>query len=69
MEQKPGWKYSFSTLLNQQIAVNENTQILYTEDQTRYETSETEVLKSVHFEIPLQVHIIKKVFGGTLWKL
>ena len=69
MEQKPGWKYSFSTQLNQQIAVNEKTQILYTEDKTRYEPSETEILKSVNFEIPLQVHIIKKVFGGTLWKL
>ena len=69
MEQKSGWKYSFSTLLNQQIAVNEKTQILYTEDKTRYEPSETEILKSVNFEIPLQVHIIKKVFGGTLWKL
>lgn len=69
MEQKPGWKYSFSTLLNQQIAVNEKTQILYTEDKTRYEPSDTEILKSVNFEIPLQLHIIKKVFGGTLWKL
>ena len=69
MEQKSGWKYSFSTLLNQQIAVNEKAQILYTEDKTRYEPSETEILKSVNFEIPLQVHIIKKVFGGTLWKL
>ena len=69
MEQKPGWKYSFSTLLNQQIAVNEKTQILYTEDKTRYEPSETEILKSVNCEIPLQLHIIKKVFGGTLWKL
>lgn len=69
MEQKPGWNYRFITSLNQHIAVNEKTGILYTEDKTRYEVEEAEILKQVDFEIPLQIHIVKKVFGGTLWKM
>jgi len=69
MEQKPGWNYTFISSLNQHIAVNEKTQVLYTEDKTRYEPEETEILKQINFEIPLQIHIVKKVFGGTLWKV
>lgn len=68
MEQKPGWNYNFISSLNQQIAISEKTGVLYTEDKTRYEAEEAELLKSINYEIPLQVHIVKRMFGGTLWK-
>lgn len=69
MEQKPGWKYTFIESLNQHIAINEKTDVLYTEDKTRYSPEECHMLKSVDYQIPLAVHIIKKLFNGEIISL
>lgn len=69
MEKKPGWNYIFIQSLNQHIAINDKTDVLYTEDKTRYTPDECHLLKSVNYEIPLQVHIIKKIFDGEIISL
>ena len=66
MEQKPGWTYRFVNSLNMQIAINDLTGILYTEDKVRYSLEEQRLLQAVDFEIPLPVHLVKKVFDGTI---
>lgn len=69
MEQKPGWTYSYCESLQQNIAINDTTNVLYTEDKTRYSPEETALLQSINFQIPKTVHIIKKTFGGTILSL
>ena len=66
MEQKPGWTYRFISSLNMQIAINNLTGILYTEDKVKYTLEEQRLLQAVNFEIPLPVHLVKKVFEGTI---
>ena len=66
MEQKPGWTYRFISSLNMQIAINNLTGILYTEDKVKYTLEEQRLLQAVNFEIPLPVHLLKKVFEGTI---
>lgn len=66
MEQKPGWTYRFVNSLNMQIAINNFTGIMYTEDKVRYSLQEQCLLQAVDFEIPLPVHLMKKVFEGTI---
>ena len=66
MEQKPGWTYRFVNSLNMQIAINDLTGILYTEDKVKYTLEEQRLLQAVNFEIPLPVHLVKKVFEGTI---
>ena len=66
MEQKPGWTYRFVSSLNMQIAINNFTGIMYTEDKVRYSLQEQHLLQAVDFEIPLPVHLVKKVFEGTI---
>ncbi len=66
MEQKPGWAYRFVNSLNMQIAINDLTGILYTEDKVRYSLEEQRLLQAINFEIPLPVHLVKKVFEGTI---
>ncbi len=66
MEQKPGWTYRFVNSLNMQIAINNFTGIMYTEDKVRYSLQEQRLLQAVDFEIPLHVHLVKKVFEGTI---
>ena len=66
MEQKPGWTYRFISSLNMQIAINNLTGILYTEDKVKYTLEEQRLLQAVNLEIPLPVHLVKKVFEGTI---
>lgn len=66
MEQKPGWTYRFVNSLNMQIAINDLTGILYSEDKVKYTLEEQRLLQTVNFEIPLPVHLVKKVFVGTI---
>ena len=66
MEQKPSWTYRFVNSLNMQIAINNFTGIMYTEDKVRYSLQEQHLLQAVDFEIPLPVHLVKKVFEGTI---
>jgi hypothetical protein len=66
MEQKPGWTYRFVNSLNMQIAINNFTGIMYTEDKVRYSLQEQRLLQAVDFEIPLPVLLVKKVFEETI---
>lgn len=66
MEQKPGWTYRFIDSLNMQIAINDTTGIMYTEDKVKYSLEEQRLLQSINYELPLPVHIVKKVFDGTI---
>ena len=69
MEEIPGWTYRFIESLNMQIAINDATGILYTEDKVKYSLEEQCLLQKIDFELPLPVHIVKKVFGGTIVSL
>ena len=66
MEQKPGWSYKFISSLNMHIAINDTTGVMYTEDKIKYSQEEQLMLKSIDYQIPLSVHLIKKVFDGTI---
>ena len=66
MEQKRGWTYRFIPSLNMQIAINDTTGIMYTEDKVKYSYEEQQLLKKVDYAIPLSVHIVKKIFEGTI---
>ena len=66
MEQKPGWTYRFIPSLNMQIAINDTTGIMYTEDKVKYSLEEQHLLQSIDYAIPLQVHLVKKTFEGTI---
>lgn len=69
MELKPGWTYRFIDSLNMQIAINDETGVLYTEDKVRYSAQEQLLLKKIDYNIPLQLHILKQVFDCTLLTL
>ena len=66
MEQKPGWTYRFIPSLNMQIAINDTTGVMFTEDKVRYSKEEQEHLKNVDYALPLTVHLFKKIFDGTI---
>lgn len=66
MEQKPGWTYRFISSLNMHIAINDTTGIMYTEDKVKYSYKEQQLIQAVNYEVPLSVHIIKKIFEGTI---
>ena len=66
MEQKPGWTYRFIPSLNMQIAINDTTGIMYTEDKVKYSKDEQQLLQSIDYALPLSVHIVKKSFDGTI---
>lgn len=69
MEQKPGWTYSYVDSLQMQIAVNDSTGVMYTEDKIKYSPEEYLIILQKDLKLPLQVHILKKVFNGTLVSL
>ena len=69
MEEKPGWTYRFIDSLNMQIAINDTTGVMYTEDKVKYSLEEQRLLQSIDYALPLQVHIVKKVFDGTIISL
>lgn len=69
MEQKSDWNYLYCQTLEQQIAINRETNVLYTEDKTRYSPEETRLLCRINYNIPKSVHIIKKLFNGTIISL
>ena len=69
MEQKTGWTYRFIYSLNMQIAINNSTGVLYTEDKVRYSAEEQRLLQSIDYAMPFSVHLVKKVFDGTIVSL
>lgn len=66
IEQKIGWTYRFINSLKMQIAINDTTGILYTEDKIKYSREEQLLLKKIDYQLPLAVHLVKKVFSGTI---
>ena len=66
MEEKPGWSYRFIPSLNMQIAISDSTGVMYTEDKTKYSPDEQQLLKSIDYQIPLSVHLVKKIFEGII---
>jgi hypothetical protein len=66
MEQKPGWTYRFIESLNMQIAINDATGIMYTEDKIKYSAEEQRLLQTIDYALPLPVHVVKKVFDGNI---
>ena len=68
-KQVPGWTYSHSDSINQDIAYrkdgNGNLE-LYTEDKTHYTWQEINAISKHKEGLPLQVHIIKKLFNGVI---
>ena len=69
MEQKLGWTYRFIESLNMQIAINDTSGIMYTEDKVRYSAEEQKLLQSIDYALPLSVHLVKKVVNGTIVSL
>lgn len=69
MEQKPGWTYRFIDSLGMNIAINDQSGIMYTEDKIKYSLEEQLLLRTIDYQIPLQVHILKKVFNGEIIKM
>ena len=65
-KQNPDWFYKYSENLKQNIALNKKTGWVYCEDGTKYSPEENAILKSTGQPIPLQVHIVKKMFAGVL---
>jgi hypothetical protein len=67
-EFKPGWDYIYSNALQQEIAVNPETERVYCEDGTEYTQEEMRIMDSAKQEITPEVHLVKKIFGGEIVK-
>ena len=48
------------------ISMEQKPGVMYTEDKIKYSQEEQLMLKSIDYQIPLSVHLIKKVFDGTI---
>ena len=64
--QNSDWIYKYSENLKQNIALSKKSGWVYCEDGTKYSPEEYSILKSTGQPIPLQVHILKKMFDGVL---
>jgi hypothetical protein len=65
-EFKPGWNYFYSAELKQEVAVNIKTGLAYCEDKTMYKPEEIKIMDNAKQKITLEVHLVKKVFGGEI---
>jgi hypothetical protein len=63
---KDGFIYFNSGTLEQEIALSEKTGCLYCADKTVYTASEQRLLADGGMEISAAVHLVKKVFEGTI---
>ena len=66
---KGDWQYMDSKTLGQTIAFDKNTGWLYCQDGTRYSPQElAKITKNwtQAIDFPLQVHLLKKEFGGEI---
>lgn len=66
---KGKWTYIESESLNQTVAFDENTGWLFCRDGTKYSPKELAKITSnwqKAKELPVQVHIVKKAFDGTI---
>lgn len=60
------WVNKYSETLKQNVAYNKITKWVQCEDGTLYSPKENAVLRKTGNPVPLQVHLIKKVFEGTV---
>lgn len=67
MEQNSAWNYKFSSILNQKIALNPSTGWIYCQDGTAYSPEEYKLITGIK-NFPIQIHMIKKIFKGTIIK-
>jgi hypothetical protein len=65
-EFKPGWTYIMSKTLNQEIALNNRTGIIYCEDGVIYRPEEIELIDRAGMNIDPGVHEVKRLFGGQI---
>ena len=65
-EHKPGFTYIYSETLQQEIALSDKTGRVYCYDGVQYSPEELKKIQKTYGELPLQVHILKKHFGGTI---
>ena len=68
--QKEGFIYIQCDSLKQIIALSQKSGILYCEDKTQYSSAELQLLDDdLGKELPLSVHLVKKVFKGEIIKI
>lgn len=65
-ERKPGFTYIYSETLQQKIAVSIKSGRVYCSDGAQYSPEEVKEIQKTYGELPLQVHILKKHFGGKI---
>ncbi|MDR1174090.1 MAG: hypothetical protein LBK83_01300 [Treponema sp.] len=65
-EFRPGWNYFYSDVLQQEIAVHIKTGEVYCEDRTVYKPEEIAIMQAANQEASPGVHLVKKVFKGTI---
>lgn len=65
-EHKPGFTYIYSETLQQELAVSIKTGRVYCSDGVQYSPEEVKEIQKTYGELPLQVHILKKHFGGKI---
>ncbi len=65
-EHQPGFTYLYSEILQQEIAISHKTGWVYCQDGTKYSPEELKLLKKIGGDIPLQVHILKNQFKGSI---
>lgn len=65
-EHKPGFTYIYSKALQQEIAYSQKTGKVYCSDGVQYSPEELKEIQKTYGELPLQVHHLKKHFGGKI---
>ena len=66
---KGDWQYIKSESLNQTIAFDSNSGWLFCKDGTKYSPQELAKITqdwTCSIELPLSVHLVKKMFGGQI---
>lgn len=66
---KGDWQYIESESLSQTIAFDKNSGWLFCEDGTKYSPQELAKITqdwTCGIELPLSVHLVKKMFGGEI---
>ena len=59
-------KKKYSAKLEQEIAYNPKTGVVYCADGVQYTPAEMAVIKDHGGDYPKQIHIIKKIFDGVI---
>nr|DAP41453.1 MAG TPA: hypothetical protein [Caudoviricetes sp.] len=63
-DKKSDWKYIESKTLKQTIAYDMNSGWVFCRDGTKYSPNEVKLLGEN--ELPIEVHLLKKVFNGEI---